>query len=195
MIQRGVELVLPLELIGAHVGAARAHTTARTTSLPFRLVTALFGHSGIEWDVTTLDAEDRTSIRAWVALVKEQRGLLHSGDVVHADDVPDGATLMGVVSRQADRALFQWAQLRTGRSAADPRTPIPGLDPATRYRVRFREEIGHAVRRGKADPPWCATLQDGGEVELSGALLGGPGVPLPVLQPAEALLIEFIAAT
>ena len=79
MIQRGLELVLPLEMIGAHVGAARAHTTGRTTSLPFRLATALFGHSGIEWDVTTLTEDERTAVRAWVSLYKEQRGLLHWG--------------------------------------------------------------------------------------------------------------------
>jgi len=193
MIQRGLELVLPLELIGAHVGAARAHTTARATSLPFRLVTALFGHSGIEWDVTSLTDEERAAVTAWVALYKEQRGLLHSGDVVHADDVPDGATLMGVVDGGRERALLQWARLRTGRPAANPRTAIPGLDPAKRYRVRFREEIGRAARHGTQDPAWCRPLADGGEVVLSGALLGGPGVPLPALQPAEALLIELIA--
>jgi alpha-galactosidase len=193
MIQRGLELVLPLELIGAHVGAARAHTTGRTTSLPFRLVTALFGSSGIEWDVTTLSDEDRAAVRAWVALVKEQRALLHSGRVVHADAVPDGATLTGVVSADGEHALFQWAQLRTGRPAADPRTPIPGLDPAKRYRVRFREEIGRAERRSQVDPAWCIGLGDGRAVELSGELLDGAGVPLPALQPAEAMLIELIA--
>jgi alpha-galactosidase len=194
MIQRGLELVLPLELIGAHVGAARAHTTGRTTSLPFRLVTALFGHSGIEWDVTTLSQEDRIAVQAWVALYKEHRGLLHSGRVVHADAVPDGATLTGVVSADRDHALFQWAQLTTGRPAADPRTPIPGLDPAKRYRVRFREEIGRANRRSRADPAWCTGLGQGAWAELSGELLDGPGVPLPALQPAEALLIELVAA-
>ena len=92
-----------------------------------------------------------------------------------------------------ERALFQWAQLRTGRPAADPRTPILGLDATKRYRIRFREEFGRAARRGKADPSWCATLADGGTVMLSGELLSGPGVPLPALQPAEALVIELVA--
>ncbi|GAA4755588.1 alpha-galactosidase [Amnibacterium soli] len=193
MIQRGLELLLPLELIGAHVGAARAHTTGRTTSLPFRLATALFGHSGIEADVTALPEEDRAAIAAWVALYREQRPLLHSGEVVHADAVPDGAALTGVVAADRGRALFQWVQLRTGRSGADPRTPFPGIDPAKRYRVRFREEIGRAARRGTADPVWCRELAGGGEAVLSGEVLGGPGVPLPALQPAEALLVELLA--
>jgi alpha-galactosidase len=194
MIQRGLELLLPLELIGAHVGDARAHTTGRVTSLPFRLVTALFGHSGIEWDLTRLTEPERAAVRTWIALYKEQRALLHSGDLVHGDATPEGATLTGVVSQGADHALFQWAQLRTGRVAADPRTPLPGLNPNLDYRVRFREEFGRAARRSHSDPAWCVPLTTGGEVVLSGEVLTGPGVPLPALQPAEALLIEVIAA-
>ncbi|MEV6406581.1 alpha-galactosidase [Streptomyces bobili] len=37
---------------GRHVGAATDHTTGRTTTLAFRLASALFGHAGIEWDFT-----------------------------------------------------------------------------------------------------------------------------------------------
>ncbi len=192
-IQQGTELLVPLEVLGTHVGAAEAHTTGRVTSLPFRMATALFGHAGLEWDVAQRSDEEKAAIAAWIAVYKEQRDLLHSGDVVHGDDVPDGATLRGVVSRERDRALFQLAQLETGRRAADPRTPLPGLDPERAYRVRFRQDFGRAARRGIADPAWCRGLDDGGDVVLPGALLTGPGVPLPALQPAEALLIEVLA--
>ena len=192
-IQQGTELLVPLEVLGTHVGAAKAPTTGRVTGLPFRMATALFGHAGIEWDVAQRTDEEKAALTAWIALYKEQRDLLHSGDVVHGDDVPDGATLRGVVSGGRDRALFQLAQLWTGRRAADPRTPLPGLDPDRAYRVRFRQDFGRSARRGIADPVWCRSLDDGGEVVLPGALLTGPGVPLPALQPAEALLIEVLA--
>ena len=52
-IQRYTELLLPPELIGCHVGPPRAHTTGRTQTLSFRAITALFGHFGIEWDITS----------------------------------------------------------------------------------------------------------------------------------------------
>src|SRR6266542_1136250 len=51
-IQRWTGLFLPPELIGTHVGPPRAHTTGRVHDLSFRAATALFGHAGIEWDVT-----------------------------------------------------------------------------------------------------------------------------------------------
>jgi len=100
---------------------------------------------------------------------------------------------MGVVTGAGDHGLFQWAQLVMGRPAADPRTPFPGLDPSLTYRLRFHEEYGRADRRGQTEPTWCAALADGGEVVLSGELLTGPGVPLPALRPAEAILIEAVA--
>ena len=51
-IQRWTAQLIPPELIGAHVASARSHTTNRTTSLSFRLITSLFGHAGIEEDLT-----------------------------------------------------------------------------------------------------------------------------------------------
>jgi alpha-galactosidase len=193
MIQQGTEMLLPLEYVGTHVGAERAHTTGRVTSLSFRLATALFGHAGIEQDVAALDEGGRAALVAWAALYKEQRDLLHSGDVVHADNPPAGAALRGVVAADRSRALFQFTQLVNARPAADPRSQLPGLDPSRRYRIRFREEFGAATRRGPFDPAWCQALREGGEVTLSGAVLTGPGVPLPALQPAEALVIELVA--
>src|SRR5207302_3308270 len=51
-IQRWTAQLLPPELIGAHVGPEASHTTARVSSDVFRLTTALFGHAGIEQDIT-----------------------------------------------------------------------------------------------------------------------------------------------
>ena len=192
-IQQGTELLIPLEVLGTHVGADRAHTTGRVTSLPFRMATALFGHAGIEWDVAARSDDEKAAIAAWIALYKEQRELLHSGVLVHGDDVPDGATLRGVVAADRSRGLFQLAQLETGRRAADPRTPLPGLDPVRSYRLRFREEFGRAARRSIAEPAWSRPLADGGELVLPGVVLTSVGVPLPALQVAEALIIEVIA--
>ena len=47
-IQRWTAQLVPPELIGAHVAAERSHTTTGRRALSFRLVTALFGHAGIE---------------------------------------------------------------------------------------------------------------------------------------------------
>ena len=45
-IQRWTAQLLPPELVGSHVGAARAHTTGRVLDLSFRASTALLGSFG-----------------------------------------------------------------------------------------------------------------------------------------------------
>ena len=42
------------EVMGAHIGPPRSHTTGRRHSLGFRAATALFWHLGVEWNLLTL---------------------------------------------------------------------------------------------------------------------------------------------
>ncbi len=113
LVQRWTGLLVPPELVGAHVSAPRNHQTGRVLDLAFRAGTALFGHFGIEWDVSTATEEERAELAAWVALYKELRALLHHGDVVRADHTQPGSELHGVVSRERDDAVF--ALVQTGR--------------------------------------------------------------------------------
>ena len=64
-IQRWTRTLLPPELIGTHLGPPSAHTTHRHASLavPARS-TALFGHAGIEWDLTRSDDAELAQVRA-----------------------------------------------------------------------------------------------------------------------------------
>ena len=52
-IQRWTCLLVPSELMGTHIGPAVAHTTHRTVDLGFRMLMALQGHAGLEWDIST----------------------------------------------------------------------------------------------------------------------------------------------
>lgn len=189
-IQRWTQTLLPPELIGSHVGPDEAHTTHRTTGLSFRLATALFEHAGLEWDLTTCTAEELARITAWSALYRELRPLLHHGRTVRADDVDEGALLHGIVSDDGSRALFAWVRLETSATAHTPRVPIPGLDPDRRYVIRPRTEIGEASRHQIADPGW---IHSSSPIVLSGGTLSRVGVPLPLLNPGNAMLLEFVA--
>jgi alpha-galactosidase len=100
-IQRWTELLLPPELIGAHVGPPHAHTTGRTHDLSFRAGTALFGHFGIEWDIASATPDERAELRRWVDCYKQLRGLLHSGRVVRADHPDPAFWVHGVVATDA----------------------------------------------------------------------------------------------
>ncbi|WP_273939221.1 alpha-galactosidase [Kutzneria chonburiensis] len=89
-IQRWTGQLLPPELIGSHVGPERSHTTGRRTDDSFRLATALFGHAGIEQDLTACSPAEIDKLTAWAAMYKELRPLLHSGRVVRAELPDDG---------------------------------------------------------------------------------------------------------
>lgn len=86
------------------------------TDLSFRLATALFGHAGIEWDITQCDDAERSTIRAWAALYVELRPLLHGGETVRTDLTDDGTIVHGVVAPGA-------VLIRAG-------IPMPSLHPA-----------------------------------------------------------------
>src|SRR5659263_318732 len=81
-IQLWTTLLLPPELVGAHVGPPVAHTTHRHVDLGMRCATALFGHAGLEWDITTCPPVELDQLRDWISLYKELRPVLHSGDAV-----------------------------------------------------------------------------------------------------------------
>lgn len=184
-IQRWTGTLVPPEVVGSHVGPAVAHTTHRAASLPFRMTTALFGHAGIEWDITRCTPEERDALSRWAALYRELRPLLHSGVTVRADEVDDETLVHGVVAEDGSRGVFAWVRLGTSVDAFTPRTRIPGLVPEARYRLRMREDLGQVSRHQVADPGWIST-----GIEASGAFLDTVGVPLPLLSPGAALLLE-----
>lgn len=188
-IQRWTQTLLPPELVGAHIGPTESHTTHRHADFSFRAVTALFGHAGLEWDLTAASTEERASISAWTALYRELRGLMHTGVTVRGDDVDDGALLHGVVSPDTREGVFAWVRLQTSGTGSTPRVPIPGLDPTAAYRVRVREEVGAASRHQVADPTWLRTDAD---LICTGAVLA-QGIPLPLLNPGQAMLLHLTA--
>ena len=185
-IQRWTGVFLPPELIGAHVGAARSHTTGRAQTLSFRAVTALFGHQGLEWDLAAATGAERAAVATWLAFVRDWRAVLHGGTVVRADLADPAAWLHGVVGK--DRALYAFVQLATSALAVPEPARLPGLDPDRRYAVRPADPAGPPEPAGHAPPAWLA-----GGVELPGRVLEAVGLPMPVLHPEEAFLLTVTA--
>ncbi|MFF3562335.1 alpha-galactosidase [Streptomyces sp. NPDC002574] len=188
-IQRWTGQLLPPELVGAHVGATPSHTTARVGSDAFRMATALFGHAGIEQDITRCTPEEVARLSAWTALYRELRPLLHSGRTVRAD-LPDDATLLhGVVAHDGTAALYCWVRVATSPEGQSGRVRLPGLDPAHRYEVRVRTDLGLPSFHQTSGPAWLPAAIDGW-LPLPGAVLASAGLPMPQLNPEQALLIE-----
>lgn len=188
-IQRWTSVLVPPEMLGSHVGAPTAHITGRTEALSFRLATSLFGHAGIEWDLTTAPAADRALIAAWVSEYKQRRALLHSGTVVRSSGDDPSVLVHGVVSQDRRSALYALVTLRAPSAAVPSPVRFPGLDPVRRYTVRPLELASPPRTLQDAPPPWLT--QDG--VNLSGRVLAEVGLPASLLTPEQAQLFTVDA--
>lgn len=190
-IQRGASMFVPSELMGAHIGPPRAHTTGRRQSLAFRAVTAMFGHLGIEWNILELDSVERAELAAYVGLHRRFRDLLHHGDLVRFDVVHNGPApsghAHGVYSPDRSEALVCAVQLGTGASLTPSPLRMPGLAPDALYRLAVIDPPGWRSRAGRVQPPW---VSEG--IALTGAQLGTHGVQLPAMDPETVLLIHLV---
>lgn len=185
-IQRWTGLLLPPELLGSHVSSPVAHTTGRVHTLDFRAATALFGHFGIEWDLTLASPAERARLAEWVAAYKRLRPLLHTGTVVRADHHDPALWVHGVVAADRSRAVYALVQTATGVQSPPGRVRLPGLDPGALYRLaplapgdRPEGPTGHPL-------PWW----HGDRVELPGHVLMTAGVQAPAQHPERAVLLE-----
>jgi alpha-galactosidase len=188
-IQRWTELLIPPELLGTHVGPPKAHTTGRTHDLAFRAATAFFGHFGIEWDINSADAADQASLAQLIVDHKRLRSLLHTGTVINVDHPDPAATVHGVVSQDRRAAVFCYAQLAMSLPEIPAPARLVGLDPDLRYRVVPLLPVGPSALIERVPPPWLSA----GEVTLTGRVLSTVGLPMPVLRPEQALLLEVRA--
>ncbi len=186
-IQRGASMLIPPEVMGAHIGPRTAHTTGRTQTLSFRAATAFFGHLGVEWDITRITDEERIALRAAIAMHKEHRGLLHGGDSVRFDSDP-AYVAHGVYSPDRTVGVVSFAQLVSAPSQTPPPLRLPGLDSDRRYRVEHLGIPYETWGAGRTQPSWLA---DG--VELTGRQLAAHGVQPPTLHPESAVLFRVTA--
>ncbi|MGB4777718.1 alpha-galactosidase [Microbacterium sp.] len=186
--QRYTGIVVPPEMIGMHLTTPQVHASGRTVSLALSGAVALFGHFGIEWDLTTLDAEGRAIVAEWVALAKRVRPVVATGRVVNVDTVDPGLDVRGVVSEGAAHAFFTIAQAQTLAASPSGRVRLPGLDPDRAYRVRLVTPGGIVQNPAQSPLEWA--LHD---TVLTGRELAVTGVRPPVQNPQQAVVIELTA--
>lgn len=177
-IQRGTFLLVPPEMVGTHVASGRSHTTGRRHDLDFRAATALWGHLGIEWDLTGCDEDELDRLAGWVALHKEHRGLLHTGRVVNGEHHDEATWVSGVVAQDLSEALFHVVAVRRAETTGPGRVRLPGLDPDRRYRVTLVRPGQEPLPAGRGVVPWAV---DG--IVLPGVVLAEQGLPVQPMHP------------
>ncbi|MBU2670734.1 alpha-galactosidase [Actinoplanes bogorensis] len=173
--------LVPPEYLGSHVASGQSHTTGRRHDLEFRAGTAVFGHLGVEWDLTSATPEELTALAEWITIFKDERGLLLAGDLVRMDGYSDDLLVHGVVAPDRSRALIAMVALASPYPDPPARLRFRGLDPARSYRIRPLRRAGHA-------PPWWGS-DLAGDV-LTGAALEHVGVASPSLHPDQVVLYQ-----
>jgi alpha-galactosidase len=209
-MNRWTSQLVPPELLGSHIASTRSHTTGRVHDLSFRGVTAVFGHLGIEWDLTVATAQELAELQEWVNFYKANRRLLMRGDVVRADFPDPNIVVYGVISTDRSSAIYTVALLGRSDVRLPGRLRFPGLDPHRRYRIR-PVPVGRPPS-GLTPPPWWGAMTaewepsgerralgwglpaDGGPgLVLSGAALASVGVMAADMHPEHAILYRVEA--
>lgn len=181
-IQKWTGLLLPPELVGAHVGPGESHSSGRVTPLSYRMATSLMGHAGFEWDILTCTDEEAATIAAFAHLYKELRETIHRGRTVHPELRDPAWRATGFIG--PDDAVFVIATIAAVEDARPERIRLTGLDPGRRYRVHVRDEIG-AAAHGWITPAWMRH-----NIDLPGTALTEVGLQLPTLWPVQALVLH-----
>jgi alpha-galactosidase len=182
-IQRWTGQLVPPEYLGAHVSAPFSHQTGRFMPMSLRGATALFGHFGIEADITQASPEDLAELADWIGLYQRHRGLIHSGRMVRLDTPDDTAWMYGVVAADAATALMSYVQLDEPRNDQPAALRVPGLAPGRRYRVTEVTPGPRPPRRPGLGEPRS------GRAEVSGAALAEVGLAIPAQRPLTPLVL------
>ena len=182
-IQRWSAMVIPPELLGTHVGPTHGHQTHRTADISFRVLNALFGHAGIEWNILEATEHEIATLKSFINFYKANRALLHSGNIARSD-VGNGY-LYGTIAQDKSEALFTYMQLTTTEGFAPLVAHLHGLDPKRRYKVKVVEELSANDYLQKSIPGWWP------EVVATGAELSKIGLEMAVLRPEQGLMLHL----
>lgn len=183
-IQRYTQIAIPPELLGSHIGPTKSHTTGRVHTLSFRAITALFGHAGLEWDITQTSAEEMKQLRGFSDYYKQKRGLLHSGRMVRAE-IDESSFVHGVVSKDKREALFAYVTLAAAQGSRPNAIVIPGLASEKKYQVKAVFPMGEPSFIQRTQVGWLTG------VTLTGEALATAGLKAPIMNPENAMLLEI----
>ncbi|MCP4180650.1 MAG: alpha-galactosidase [bacterium] len=188
-IQRGFSYFLPPELMGSHFGPSPAHTTLRSSSLQFRILTSIFGHLGFEQNVLTLSEDERVKLKYYVNLYKSYRSLIHSGFSFRLDTCDPNLSINGVVAKDQSKFLIAVNQLKMPEFMIPEKVKIPYLNKDKKYRITVIDKPVETAFIMKKEPEWISK-----PLELTGELISEIGVQLPVMDPESIylILIEMI---
>ena len=187
-IQRGFSYFFPPEVMGAHIGPTKSHTTNRIHDDTFRAGTALFGHLGIEWNLLEVSGQQKADISQWIQHYKNYRHILHRGKQWRLPSADGRAQTQWALSHDGLQGVALYCQLTMPKQAQTLKVCLPGLLAEQNYQIKIVANSPLPAHLMKALPPWW---QEG--VTLNGASLALHGLQMPIMDPESLLLLSVTA--
>ncbi|MGV1754141.1 alpha-galactosidase [Agrobacterium sp. CG674] len=186
-IQRGASLFVPPEILGSHISASPNHQTGRRHTLAFRALVAMAYHLGVELNPLELTDSERSELKLYIETYKRLRALLHAPEANFQAEPVDGRYVWGAAS--ADKIVIIIAQ--------GPQ--MVGEQPAALKLPASVTKLGGTWKITNSLPvkPEFIRISEGQTKLLSGDIsfelssVGLAGLPLPMLKPESALLLEL----
>jgi alpha-galactosidase len=183
-MQHDAALFLPACITGSHVGALHSHTTGRALPMAFRAWVAAQRHFGFEMDLRLLSAADETVLRAVTEWWKANRGWMLAGTILRLDSADPSVTAELQLSADGTRFVVFAGQNDSSSQSLPRPLRLTGLDAGASYRITLRNVADKPPQSRGPN-----ALKDGPLV-LSGRVLMGQGVLLPVAWPATMWVLE-----
>jgi alpha-galactosidase len=143
---------------------------------------------GAELNLLTEPEADLQQLKSAIALYKDNRALLHTGDHYRLD-TPAYLNAFGVVAIDKSEALFSLAYLTGHPTTLPTQLSFDGLDPLARYRIRL---IWPQAWKPVISPCILEAMElDSGGSVYSGEALMHVGMQLPLSLPETVLLFHL----
>ncbi|OZB96043.1 alpha-galactosidase [Paenibacillus sp. XY044] len=141
-IQYGTSLVYPVSAMGSHISAVPNHQVGRSTPLDMRGHVAMSGNFGYELDLTKFTEEEKEVVKRQVALYKEIRGLVQTGEMYRLLSPFEGnETAWMFVAGDGNIAAVFYFRVLAESNAPLNRLKLKGLEPAADYELVGTSEV------------------------------------------------------
>jgi alpha-galactosidase len=186
-IQRGASVFVPPEILGSHISASPNHQTGRRHTLAFRALVAIAYHLGVELNPLELTDEERNELKVYIETYKRLRDLFHAPGASFRMEPLDGRYVWGAASAEKIVVIVAQGPQMVGEQPS----PLHLPDEVTQFGGQWR------IKTVLPAEPQFIRISEGQKALLSGAVTfalssaGLAGLPLPMLTPESALLLEL----
>ncbi|WP_320197539.1 alpha-galactosidase [Agrobacterium sp. rho-13.3] len=186
-IQRGATMFVPPEILGSHISASPNHQTGRRHTLSFRALVAIAYHLGVELNPLELADEERAELKLYIETYKRLRGLFHASGSGFRLEPLDGRYVWGAANAEKIVVIVAQGPQMVGEQPAPLKLP----DSVTKLGGTWK------ITNTLPAQPEFIRISEGqtkllsGDISFALSSAGLAGLPLPMLKPESALLLEL----